>query len=77
MNTYFGGAGTVGVVLSMTAAVVEAIVVVTLFKALMAVMLHPAVVTGDLGVMTTLFKEVPRPIHATKARAVTRPTFPP
>jgi hypothetical protein len=61
----------------MAADVVEAMVVATPFKALMAVILHPAVVRGDLGVITTLFRDVPRPIHATKTRAVTRPTFPP
>lgn len=47
---YLGGAG---VVLARTADVVGASVVATPLRALMAVMLHPAVVSGDLGVMTT------------------------
>lgn len=76
-SAYFGGAAVAGVVLARTAAVVGAAVVASCFRALMAVMLHPAVVSGDLGVITTLLIDVPSPIQATKASAVMRPMFPP
>lgn len=76
-SAYFGGAAVAGVVLARTAAVVGAAVVASAFRALMAVMLHPAVVSGDLGVITTLLIDVPSPIQATKASAVMRPMFPP
>lgn len=77
-SAYFGGAAVAGVVLARTAAVVgAAAMVASPFTALIAVMLHPAVVSGDLGVITTLLIDVPSPIQATKARAVMRPMFPP